>query len=163
MQQQNKKLLLLSNSTCAGQDYLDFAAPWVADFFISANHIVFVPYAAVGFSYTAYGEKVKSALPSLADKITVLTGSENTLPQETDAIMVGGGNTFALLKKLQETGLIPEIQKRVNNGVLYAGWSAGANLACPTIKTTNDMPVVEPESFDALHLVDFKLTLTTPI
>jgi dipeptidase E len=81
----------------------------------------------------------------------------NEAARKAEAIVVGGGNTFHLLRGLYETGLIESIRERVEAGVPYIGWSAGSNVACPTIKTTNDMPIVEPESFSALGLVPFQI------
>ncbi len=77
--------------------------------------------------------------------------------QSAEAIAIGGGNTFHLLRELYETGLIESIKARVEAGVPYIGWSAGSNVACPTIRTTNDMPIVEPQSFSALNLVPFQI------
>ena len=77
--------------------------------------------------------------------------------KEAQAICVGGGNTFALTKKMQEQGLMKAILKRVKEGVPYVGWSAGSNVCCPTICTTNDMPIVEPESFKAIGAVKFQI------
>jgi dipeptidase E len=73
-------------------------------------------------------------------------------------VVVGGGNTFALLKKMQEQGLVDAVRMAVAElGVPYVGWSAGSNVVCPTIRTTNDMPIVEPESFEAAGLVPFQI------
>jgi dipeptidase E len=77
--------------------------------------------------------------------------------QSAEAIAVGGGNTFHLLKGMYEAGLIEGIRARVETGTPYIGWSAGSNVACPTIRTTNDMPIVEPPGFDALSLVPFQI------
>jgi dipeptidase E len=80
----------------------------------------------------------------------------NTLP-DNPAVFVGGGNTFRLLKTLQDGGLLDQIRRKVLDGMRYMGSSAGANLACPTIKTTNDMPIVQPADFHALGLVTFQI------
>ena len=77
--------------------------------------------------------------------------------EQAAAIFCGGGNTFRLLKALGEMGVLPLIRRRVAEGMVYSGASAGSNLACPTIRTTNDMPIVEPPSFDALSLVSFQI------
>jgi dipeptidase E len=77
--------------------------------------------------------------------------------RSAEAIAVGGGNTFHLLRGLYENALLESIRERVEMGVPYIGWSAGSNVACPTIRTTNDMPIVEPESFNALGLVPFQI------
>jgi dipeptidase E len=77
--------------------------------------------------------------------------------RHAQAIVIGGGNTFALLKKMQEEDLIDIIYRRVKAGMPYVGWSAGSNVTCPTICTTNDMPIVQPESFRAIGLVPFQI------
>src|SRR5204863_2858794 len=77
--------------------------------------------------------------------------------QTAEAIIVGGGYTFHLLHHLYQRGLMETIRARVSAGVPYIGWSAGSNIACPTIKTTNDMPIIEPSSFAALGLVPFQI------
>jgi len=129
--------------------------------FVLGHHgnILFVPYAAVGFSYDAYTQKVNEALEdynltvtnldNLADKAAAIS--------EASAIFVGGGNTFHLLKILQDLDLVDILQQKVEEGTPYVGWSAGSNITSPTICTTNDMPIVQPKSFDALKLVNFQI------
>jgi dipeptidase E len=77
--------------------------------------------------------------------------------ENADAIVVGGGNTWQLVKMLQEKGLMKVIRKKVKKGTPYIGWSAGSNIACPTLRTTNDMPIVQPEKFKTLKLVPFQI------
>lgn len=154
------KLLLISNSASPGEKYLEKSAADLAKHLAgNTNNVVFVPYAAVTYSYDEYEAKVNNALKEYGIQVQGLHRSTTpaaTLQQAT-AILVGGGNTFQLLKKVREQGLIPIIRKLVAQGVPYAGWSAGANLACPTIRTTNDMPIVDPKGLDALGLVPFQI------
>lgn len=153
------KLLLLSNSTMKGHPYLDWPKNYIASFFSDVKTIAFIPYAGVTFSYDEYTSSVKDALKELNVEITGIHTAidKEALIKESDCIMVGGGNTFSLLSNLQKEKLIQPIQDVVASGTKYIGWSAGANMACPTIKTTNDMPIEEPESFNALNLVGFQI------
>jgi dipeptidase E len=73
------------------------------------------------------------------------------------AIVVGGGNTFHLLSRLYAAGLLETIGACVRSGTPYIGWSAGSVVACPSIATTNDMPIIEPPSLRALGLVQFQI------
>ena len=142
------QLLLLSSSrTPAGYltDYLGDIRPFTAD----ARRAVFIPFAAVSLSWDEYAKRVEDAIGFPLYPI-------NELPN-ADLVVVGGGNTFQLLKQCRERGLLNGIQEKVKGGTRYLGWSAGANLACPTIKTTNDMPIVDPGSLDALGLVPFQI------
>ena len=80
-----------------------------------------------------------------------------TAVQQAECIVVGGGNTFHLVAEMHRTGLMEAIREKVLQGCPYMGWSAGSNVACPTMKTTNDMPIIQPESFDTLNLVPFQI------
>tara|TARA_B100000497_G_scaffold36548_1_gene42810 strand:+ start:10395 stop:11006 length:612 start_codon:yes stop_codon:yes gene_type:complete len=123
------------------------------------SSVIFIPYAGVGFSYDDYTKKVNHALSSFDIQVTNLDNfddKKNAL-KDSSAIFVGGGNTFHLLKMLQQFDLVETIQQVVANGVPYVGWSAGSNIASPTICTTNDMPIVEPKSFDSLSLIPFQI------
>ena len=143
------KLLLISNSTNAGEEYLRYPMPEIGRFLQGVSEIVFVPYAAVTFSYAEYEKKVQARLSEL--------GIPARMVREAEALCVGGGNTFALAKKMQEQGLMAAILRKIKAGTPYVGWSAGSNVACPTICTTNDMPIVEPQSFRAVGAVKFQI------
>jgi dipeptidase E len=154
------KLLLLSNSTMPGTPFFTWPRPYVKNFLgIVPNPGVFVPFAAVTFSFQEYANVVENAFLEMGYQVKSLHGYEDRRKaiREAAFLVVGGGNTFALLSRLQEEDLLDEIQSRVKAGVPYIGWSAGANLACPTIMTTNDMPVVQPRSLKALALIPFQL------
>jgi len=154
------KLLLLSNSTLPGQSFFAWAKDYLKLFSSNFNgYVAFVPYAAVGFSYDAYEDKVQQAWQEIGLKVESIHRATNkkAFIEEASAIAVGGGNTFALLNMLYKEDLIKVIVEKVANDTPYIGWSAGANMACPSIKTTNDMPITEPESFNALNLIPFQI------
>lgn len=143
------ELLLLSSSrTPAG--YFTEYLPEIRSFTAGVRHAVFVPFAAVSLPWEEYAGKVSAAIGFPLHPADEL--------EEADLIVVGGGNTFQLLRECRTRGLLDSIRKRTREGkARYLGWSAGANLACPTIKTTNDMPIVDPGGLDALGLVDFQI------
>jgi len=151
------RLLLCSNSTMPGEPYLAWTLPYLRSYLEGIEQIVFVPYAGVGISHDDYTQRVAAALPE--KRVTGL----HTLPEKrsaiehAQAILVGGGNTFCLLERCQKEGLLRAMVEAVTRGVPYGGWSAGANLACPTIKTTNDMPIVATDGLEALNLVPFQI------
>lgn len=153
------RLLLISNSTNAGEPYLAYPMPRIEEFLRGVREVVFVPYAAVTFSYAEYERRVQERFAALGIRVRSVHRAENpaAMIRRAEAICVGGGNTFALAKKMQEQGLMRAIRSRVKAGVPYVGWSAGSNVACPTICTTNDMPIVEPESFGAIGAVKFQI------
>ena len=153
------KLLLISNSTNAGEAYLQYPIGQIAEHLKGIDEVVFIPYAAVTFSYAAYEEKVQNRFNEIGIKVRSVHRAKNPrrMVLEAKAICVGGGNTFALTKKMQEQGLIQAIRKKVKEGTPYVGWSAGSNVTCPTICTTNDMPIVQPESFKAIGAIKFQI------
>ena len=152
-------LLLISNSTNAGEAYLKYPINEIAKSLEGIDEVVFIPYAAVTFSYDEYEAKVQDRLNEIGVKVRSIHHAINkrNFIRHAKAIMIGGGNTFALLKKMQEEDLLDMIFHRVKAGVPYIGWSAGSNVTCPTICTTNDMPIVQPESFRAIGLVSFQI------
>jgi dipeptidase E len=153
----DKRLLLISNSTLHGSGYLDHAESEIRSFLGDAKRVLFVPYAL--FDQDKYATNARQRFQKMGYELTSVHTAENpvTAVNETDAVFIGGGNTFRLLKALYEFDLIEAIRKRVSNGMPYIGSSAGSNVAAPTIKTTNDMPIVQPPSFNALGLVSFQI------
>jgi dipeptidase E len=153
----HKRLLLLSTSKVYGSEYLDHAETEIRDFLGGVGRVLFAPFAVAdreGYAantrerFRAMGYGLES-LHEVSDKRQAVIDAE--------AIFIGGGNTFRLLKTLYEFELLHVIRARVENGMPYVGSSAGSNVAAPTIKTTNDMPIVEPPSFEALGLVSFQI------
>lgn len=151
------KLMLLSNSTNYGGGYLDHAMADVRAFLAGVTDLLFVPFALK--DREAYTAKAAARFRQEGISVRALAeGPEGLRALETaEALFVGGGNTFRLLKTLREAGLLGPIAERARSGLRYLGASAGTNVAGPTIRTTNDMPVVEPGSFDALGLVPFQI------
>ncbi|MBO7235112.1 MAG: dipeptidase PepE [Alistipes sp.] len=152
-------LLLISNSTNAGEEYLKYPIAEIAKTLKGVTEVVFIPYAAVTFSYDEYEAKVQARFNEIGIKVKSIHHALNkrNFLRSAEAIVIGGGNTFALLKRMQEEDLLDMIHRRVKGGVPYIGWSAGSNVTCPTICTTNDMPIVQPESFRAIGLVPFQI------
>ena len=152
-------LLLISNSTNAGEEYLQYPIQQIGKFLEGVSEVVFIPYAAVTFSYAAYEAKVQNRFNEIGVKVRSIHRAANPrhMIRNAQAICVGGGNTFALAKKMQEQGLMQAIRKKIAEGTPYVGWSAGSNVCCPTICTTNDMPIVQPESFKAIGTVKFQI------
>ena len=137
------QLLLLSTSTLYGQQFLEYALSEIAEFLSGCQVVYFVPYAQA--DYEGYTARVEQALAPLGIKVVGLhtTPEPHKALQEAEALFVGGGNSFRLLKALQTEGLVEAVRTRVKAGQLrYLGASAGTNLACPTLRTTNDMPIL---------------------
>jgi dipeptidase E len=153
------RLLLLSNSKNAGQGYLEHARQAIDGFLGAVREVVFIPYAGVQLSPSEYTARVGEALAGVRISVRAVTESSDPpgMVRSAQAVAVGGGNSFQLLKRVAETGLLEVLRTRAQEGMPYLGWSAGSNLACPTIRTTNDMPIVEPPSLQALGLVPFQI------
>ena len=147
------RLLLISSSTVHGYGYLDHPESEIKSFLGDRKRVAFVPFAI--HDRDAYATKVSERLGRMGLDVTQVKGWADL--ENAEAIFVGGGNTFRLLKSLQELDLIRLIRERVRTGLPYIGSSAGSNIAAPTIKTTNDMPIVQPASFEALGLVEYQI------
>ncbi|QCP52225.1 dipeptidase PepE [Trinickia violacea] len=155
-----QRILLMSSSRKDNLGYLEHAAEQIHTVLKhEARKIVFVPFAGVAFGFDAYEAIVKPTFETLGYALESIHRSANpTLAiEQADAIAVGGGNTFALLKRMYEADIVDAIRAKVHAGTPYIGWSAGSNVACPTIRTTNDMPIVQPPTLRALGLVPFQI------
>ncbi|MDR0413512.1 MAG: dipeptidase PepE, partial [Dysgonamonadaceae bacterium] len=154
------KLLLLSNSTNHGEDYLGWPRPQIQSFLgETPTTALFIPYAAVSFSYDTYEAKVDAVFSTLGCRITSVHHAPDPVRavEKAEVIVIGGGNTWRLVQQLRENKLMEVIRQKVKAGTPYIGWSAGSNVACPSLKTTNDMPIVEPYGFSTLNLVPFQI------
>jgi dipeptidase E len=151
------KLLLLSNSTNHGSGYLDHAMETVLAWLGAGRRIAFVPFAL--HDQAGYVAKVAERFGREGVEVQGVTADAAgaALVDAADAVFVGGGNTFRLLDRLHRSGLLDTIARRARAGMPYMGASAGTNVAAPTIRTTNDMPIVEPPGFSALGLVPFQI------
>jgi dipeptidase E len=153
-----RRLLLISNSTVHSRGYLDHAEKEIREFVGSATKVVFVPYAV--HDRRAYAAKAQERFLEMGLSMVSIHDVSN-MPRaidEANVIFVGGGNTFRLLKGLYDHDLLSQIRLRVAAGMPYIGSSAGSIVACPSLKTTKDMPVVQPPSFEALGLVPFQIS-----
>lgn len=154
------KLLLFSNSTNFGEPYFEFPIPFIKSFLQEkAYNCLFFPYAGVTISWDEYENRIRDRFSALGHKLTSVHRSKSYIKaiEEAEVIVVGGGNTFNLLHHLHSFNLIEPIRRKVLQGTPFIGWSAGSNVACPTICTTNDMPIIQPPSFNALNLVPFQI------
>lgn len=152
-----KRVLLLSSSTVHGRGYLDHAEAEMRDFLGDIGRILFVPFAL--HDHEAYARRTRERFARMNCELASLheAADARKAVESAVAIFIGGGNTFRLLKKLYEHELLEPIRRRVAQGMPYLGTSAGSNVAGLTIRTTNDMPIVEPPSFDSLGLVPFQI------
>jgi dipeptidase E len=150
------RLLLIINSTLYGGGYLDHAEEEIRDFLGDVKRVLFVPFALQ--DRDAYAATAKARFAKMNYDLSSIHEANDPAQaiEQTEAMFIGGGNTFRLLKNLYDLNLIDPIRRRVAAGMPYIGSSAGSNVATPTIKTTNDMPILQPPSFDALNLVWFQ-------
>ncbi len=153
-------LLLLSSSKLAGTNYLEHAQSLINSHLNNqVKKALFIPYAGVTISYDQYLQMVSTAFNGFGYEVESIHQHKDPINavNSAETILVGGGNTFCLLNKLYENNLISSIQQKVKSGTPYIGWSAGSNIAAPSICTTNDMPIVEPPSFKALNLLSCQI------
>jgi dipeptidase E len=154
----HKRLLLISNSTVYGRGYLDHVESEIKTFLGDAQRVLFFPFALQ--DREAYATTARNRFGAMGYSLESAheTAALQKAVEEADAIFIGGGNTFRLLKALEDLDFIEAVRRKVSSGSPYIGSSAGSNVAGPTIKTTKDMPIVQPRSFDSLGLVPFQIS-----
>ncbi len=155
-----KKLLIASTSTVHGKGYLEYILPELAIFFEDVSEILFIPYARPGgITYNAYTAAARKGFSPLNIAVKGIHEYKNPIEaiENAQGIFVGGGNTFELVNQLYEHNLISVIKSVIENGAPYFGTSAGSNITGVSMKTTNDMPIVYPPSFNTLNLIDFNI------
>ncbi len=157
-------LLLISSSRVGNSAYLENAVPMIQNFLgeldVPPNgEFLFIPYAGISLGFDEYLLRIKTALAKVGINIIAIHQSDDMklAIENASGIIVGGGNTFSLLNSLYEEKLMAPIRDLILAGKPYIGWSAGSNIVAPSIKTTNDMPIVEPESFQALNLIPWQI------
>jgi dipeptidase E len=154
------KLLLISNSTMPGEPYLNYPKHEIQKFLGEKTvNALFIPYAAVTFPFEIYESRVEERFAEIGHHITSIHHFHNPVEavQKAEIIVVGGGNTWQLVRMMNDYRLMEAIRLKVQNGTPYIGWSAGSNIACPTLQTTNDMPIVDPKGFECMGLVPFQI------
>lgn len=155
-----KQMIVASTSTIHGSEFLEYLIPYLKVHFKSIDSLLFIPYARPGgISHDAYTELVSKALSDLPFSVKGIHEFDdpNAAIGSAEAIFVGGGNTFVLLDQLVSNDLINTLQKVIEKGTPYLGTSAGSNILGPSIKTTNDMPIVHPETLNSLGLIPFNI------
>ncbi|MCK4364463.1 MAG: dipeptidase PepE [Thermoplasmatales archaeon] len=155
-----RNLLLISNSTLHGSGYLDHCADEIKKILGDKKNVLFIPYARPsGITHDEYTKIARERFEKMGFKLKGIHESKSPKDavKSAESIFIGGGNTFVLLSGLYKADILDEIRNKVKSGVPYIGTSAGSNVACKSIKTTNDMPIVYPPSFDALGLAPFNI------
>ena len=155
-----KKIILASTSTLHGGDYLDYLMPTLENYFSCCKTLLFIPYARPGgISHDDYTKKVSNAFAKISIAVKGIHEFDNATEavQNAEAIFTGGGNTFLLVSELYKNHLMSILKKTIESGIPYLGTSAGSNIGGKTMNTTNDMPIVLPESLNTLGLINFNL------
>lgn len=153
-------IILASTSTLFGGSYLEYLKSEIQNLFRETNEVIFVPYARPGgISHEQYTEKAREFFTQINIKVKGLHEFEDKIEAVNNAkgIFTGGGNTFLLVKTLHEENLMKILKENVENGTPYLGCSAGSNIGGLNMKTTNDMPIVYPPSFECMGLVPFNI------
>lgn len=148
-----RRLLLGSNTASFGQGPLEYMEEAFRAHFADCRRIAFVGFAKE--DQEAYIARIRAPFDQLG--VELVSAHTGVRASEVDGVFVGGGNTFLLVKRLWDSGWMEDLRSSIAGGMPYLGTSAGANVACPTLCTTNDMPIVQPPSFEALGVVPFQI------
>lgn len=143
-----------------GEPYLDYPKHEMKKFLGEKPvKALFIPYAAVTFSFDLYVEKVQERFAEIGHSVVGIHTFDDPVAavHQAEAIIVGGGNTWQLVRMMHDNHLMNPIREKVVAGTPYIGWSAGSNVACPTLRTTNDMPIIDPKGFDTMNMVPFQI------
>lgn len=143
-----------------GEPYLDYPKHDMKKFLGEKPvKALFIPYAAVTFSFDLYVEKVQERFAEIGHSVVGIHTFDDPVAavHQAEAIVVGGGNTWQLVRMMHDNHLMNPIREKVVAGTPYIGWSAGSNVACPTLRTTNDMPIIDPKGFDTMNMVPFQI------
>ena len=152
--------LLASTSTVHGSDYLEYLFDSLDELFKNTDEILFIPYARPdGMSHDAYTKMARDAFKKIGKNIVGVHSGKNpiTAVKKAQGIFTGGGNSFVLLNGLYQNNLLPVLKEKISNGIPYLGTSAGSNIAGPSIRTCNDMPIVYPPSYESLGIIPFNI------
>ncbi len=155
-----QNLIIASTSTVHNSDYLEYILDELNLLYKEVNTILFIPYARPsGISYEEYTSKAKIAFSKINKNVIGIHEFENPIEaiKKAEGIFVGGGNTFVLVNTLYENNIIDVLKKSINSGTPYLGTSAGSNICGVNMKTTNDMPIIYPPSFETLGLIPFNI------
>lgn len=155
-----KKLIAASTSTIHGSAYLEYLSPALEELFSEVEELVFVPYARPGgISHDAYTDIAAKAFRKLGIRVKGLHQFDDAVAaiQKSEGLFTGGGNTFVLVDQLHSNNLMTPLKQAIDAGTPYLGTSAGSNICGPSMRTTNDMPIVYPPSFDTLGVLPFNL------
>jgi dipeptidase E len=153
-------LLLISNSTVYGRGYLEHVGDEIRDILGGRRAVLFFPYAL--HDMDSYAAKARDRFDALGFQLQSIHQFERARRKaavlSAEAFFIGGGNTFRLLNALYRDDLLSAIREKFATGTPYIGSSAGSNVAGPTIKTTKDMPIIQPPSFDALGIFAYQIS-----
>jgi len=160
IKQNNMNVILASTSTLYGGDYLEYLKDELISLFAGLDEIIFIPFARPGgISHEEYTNTARGFFSRLNISVKGLHEFDDPVStiHTAKGFFTGGGNTFLLVKTLHDLGLMAHLSENIKSGKPYLGCSAGSNIGGLNMKTTNDMPIVYPSSFECMGLVPFNI------